>query len=298
MTNVIEIKDLKKHFPATPKNPPVKALDGVSFEVKEGEVFGFLGPNGAGKTTTIRCLMDFIRPTSGSISIFGKDARKDSVLLKSQIGYLPGNVKLHPNWTGHEHVAFVESIRGKSKDAKEIAKKLDLDLGKRFKNLSSGNKQKLGIVLALMSDPKLLVMDEPTLGLDPLLQNTIYQLLDDLKKKGTTIFFSSHNLPEVERVCDRVGIIKEGKMVAVETLKEMEGKRIHQVEVRFADKVKIAELKLEGVENIQELPDGFIFDVAGDINAVIRQLSKHELTDISITHAALEEVFLKFYEKK
>lgn len=296
--NVIEIKELKKYFPATPKNPPVKALDGVSFEVKEGEVFGFLGPNGAGKTTTIRCLMDFIRPTKGTITIFGKDARKDSVELKKKIGYLPGNVKLHPNWSGNEHIAFVESIRGKSKNALEIAKKLDLDLTKKFKNLSSGNKQKLGIVLALMSDPKLLVMDEPTIGLDPLLQNTIYQLLEDLKKKGTTIFFSSHNLPEVERVCDRVGIIKEGKMVAVETLKEMEGKRIHQVEVRFSNPVKAADFKLSGVENIQDLPDGLIFDVSGDINQVLKKLATYNVTDLSITHAALEEVFLKFYEKK
>jgi ABC-2 type transport system ATP-binding protein len=296
--NAIEIKDLKKHFPATPKNPPVKALDGVTFEVKEGEVFGFLGPNGAGKTTTIRCLMDFIRPTSGSVTIFGMDARKDSVKLKEMIGYLPGNVKLHPNWSGHDHVNFVKGIRGNAGRAKELAEKLDLDLSKRFKNLSSGNKQKLGIVLALMSNPKLVVMDEPTVGLDPLLQNTIYTLLEDLKKKGTTIFFSSHNLPEVERVCDRVGIIKEGKMVAVETLKELAGKRIHQVEVRFAKPVKASEFKGAGIENIQELPDGLIFDVTGDINEVVKRLVKFELTDLSITHAALEEVFLKFYEKK
>jgi ABC-2 type transport system ATP-binding protein len=296
--NAIEIKDLKKHFPATPKNPPVKALDGVSFEVKEGEVFGFLGPNGAGKTTTIRCLMDFIRPTAGQISIFGMDARKDSVKIKAMVGYLPGNVKLHPNWSGHEHVNFVEGVRRKKGNATELAKKLDLDLNKKFKNLSSGNKQKLGIVLALMNEPKLLVMDEPTVGLDPLLQNMIYQMLEDLKKKGTTIFFSSHNLPEVERVCDRVGIIKDGKMVTVETLKEMEGKRIHQVEVRFSKPVKATEFKFPGVENIQELPDGLIFDVSGDINQVVKKLSTYEVTDLSITHAALEEVFMKFYEKK
>jgi ABC-2 type transport system ATP-binding protein len=226
------------------------------------------------------------------------DARKDSVKLKEMIGYLPGNVKLHPNWSGHDHVNFVKGIRGNAGRAKELAEKLDLDLSKRFKNLSSGNKQKLGIVLALMSNPKLVVMDEPTVGLDPLLQNTIYTLLEDLKKKGTTIFFSSHNLPEVERVCDRVGIIKEGKMVAVETLKELAGKRIHQVEVRFAKPVKASEFKGAGIENIQELPDGLIFDVTGDINEVVKRLVKFELTDLSITHAALEEVFLKFYEKK
>lgn len=296
--NAIEIKNLKKHFPATPKNPPVTALDGVSFEVKEGEVFGFLGPNGAGKTTTIRCLMDFIRPTSGTVTIFGKDSKKDSVWIKSQIGYLPGNVKLHPNWTGYDHVKFVEGVRGKSKDAEAIAKKLDLNLAKRFKNLSSGNKQKLGIVLALMNSPKLLVMDEPTVGLDPLLQNTIYQLLEDLKKKGTTIFFSSHNLPEVERVCDRVGIIKEGKMVAVETLEALAGKKIHKVEARFVGKVNKSDFDFAGIENLEEIPEGLIFDVTGDLNKVIEKLRKYKLVDLSITHAALEEMFLKFYEKK
>jgi len=291
VANVIEIKNLKKHF------GKVHAVDGVSFEVKAGETFGFLGPNGAGKTTTIRTMMDFIRPTEGNVTIFGKEASLASVELKNKIGYLPGNVRLQPNWTGHEHIRFVEGIRGKKHNATEIAGKLDLDLRKKFKTLSSGNKQKLGIVLALMHSPELLIMDEPTVGLDPLLQNEIYNMLAELKKNGTTIFISSHNLPEVERVCDRIGIIKAGKMVAVETLGQLAGKRLHKMEIRFADKVKASEFTLDGVEVIEELSDGLILSVGGDINPVLARLAKYKLTDLSITHADLEEVFLKFYKK-
>jgi ABC-2 type transport system ATP-binding protein len=288
----IEIKGLKKYF------GKVHAVDGVSFSVEKGETFGFLGPNGAGKTTTIRQMMDFIRPTEGAITLLGLDAHIDSVALKSRIGYLPGNVRLNGNWNGYDHIKFVEGIRGKSPKALEIAQKLDLDLSKKFRTLSSGNKQKLGIVLALMHEPELLIMDEPTVGLDPLLQNEIYNMLEDLKKKGTTIFISSHNLPEVERICSRVGIIKQGKMVTVETLKELAGKRLHRIEVRFADKVKKSEFDFDGVENIEEIPDGLIFSVGGDVNPVLAKLTKHKITDLSITHADLEEVFLKFYEKE
>lgn len=292
MAKAIEINGLVKHF------GKVKAVDGVDFSIEKGETFGFLGPNGAGKTTTIRCIMDFIHPTAGKITILGKDSHLDSVELKGKIGYLPGNVKLHEGWSGKDHIEFVEGIRGKSKIVDDLIQKLDFNPNAKFKNLSSGNKQKLGLILALMNEPEILIMDEPTVGLDPLLQNTIYEILGDLKKKGTTILVSSHNLPEVERICDRVGIIKQGKMVAVETLKELAGKRIHKVEVRFDGKVKLADFKLKGIENMEETPDGLIFDVSGDLNTVVKELAKYKITDLAISHAALEEVFLKFYERK
>lgn len=289
--DAIKIKGLKKNFGRT------QALRGLDFTVAKGEVFGFLGPNGAGKTTTIRCLMDFISPDSGEVKVLGLDAHKDTVALKAKIGYLPGNVRLHGNWTGKEHVAFVESIRGKSDRAQEIADRLELDLSKKFKNLSSGNKQKLGLVLALMHEPELLIMDEPTVGLDPLLQNEIYKLLEELKEKGTTIFFSSHNLPEVEKVCDKVGIIKDGKMVSVETIKGLASKRLHRVEVRFAKKVKKAEFEFDGVEDVVEITDGLAFNVGGDLNPVLKKLATYSVTDLTISHADLEEIFLRFYEK-
>lgn len=292
MANAIVIKDLKKYFGKT------HAVDGVSFEVKKGEAFGFLGPNGAGKTTTIRTMMDFIRPTSGTVTIFGKDSQHDSVDLKEKIGYLPGNVRLNKNWTGFDHIRFVEGIRGGEHNAIELAARLDLNLSKKFKALSSGNKQKLGIVLALMYSPELLIMDEPTVGLDPLLQNEIYLMLEELKKKGTTIFISSHNLPEVERICDRVGIIKQGKIVAVETLRELSKKRLHRVEVRFDEPIKVEDFNFDGVENLEEIPDGLIFSVGGDMNPVLNKLAKYKVADLSVSHADLEEVFLKFYERK
>ena len=293
----IRIDNLKKHFPATLKTKPVKAVDGITFEINKGECFGFLGPNGAGKTTTIRCIMNFLHPSDGKIEILGKDSRKDSVLLKSKIGYLPGNVRLNGAWSGEEHIRFVESIRGKSESARELAKKFDLDLSKKFKNLSSGNKQKLGLVLALMSEPEIIIMDEPTVGLDPLLQSLIYEVLEGLRKKGTTILISSHNLNEVERLCDRVGIIKEGKMVTVEPVAKLEGKRLHKIEVRFDDKFKKSEFDIKGVENIEEISGGFIVTAGGDVNNIIKVIAKHKVTDLEITHASLEEVFLKFYEK-
>ena len=231
MSSVIQIENLEKHFGLT------KAVNGVSFEVKKGESFGFLGPNGAGKTTTIRCLMDFIRPSKGSITIFGLDAHKESVKLKQKIGYLPGNVKLYSKWTGYEHFSFVQDLRGKSKNLDELVQKLNYDPSIKFGNLSSGNKQKLGLILALMNEPELLVMDEPTVGLDPLLQNAIYQIINELKSNGTTVLISSHNLPEVEKICDRAGIIKQGKMVAIEDINDLGQKRLHKVEVRFTGQI-------------------------------------------------------------
>lgn len=290
--NAIEIKNLKKHFGKT------KAVDGISFNVSEGEIFGFLGPNGAGKTTTIRCLMDFIRPTEGEIKVLGMDAHAETVKIKDNIGYLPGNVQLYDKWTGKEHIEFVEGIRGKSENVNELIEMLEFNPKKRFKSLSSGNKQKLGLILALMHQPKILVMDEPTIGLDPLLQNKIYDLLEKYRDMGTTIFFSSHNLPEVERICDKVGIIKEGKLVEVASLKELEGKKLHKVEVRFNDKFDKKDFKFDGVESIEKISDGLIFTVGGNLNPLIEKLATHDLADMKISHATLEEVFLKFYEKK
>ncbi len=293
--NALEIKDLKKYFLATIKNPPVKAVDGITFSVKKGETFGFLGPNGAGKTTTIRCIMNFIHPTKGEIKVFGKDSIKDSVFLKSKIGYLSGNVRLNNKWTGKEHIEYIESIRGKSENARELSNKFELDINKKFKNLSSGNKQKLGLVLSLMSKPEILIMDEPTVGLDPLLQTLIYEVLEDLKKLGTTIIISSHNLNEVERLCDRVGIIKQGKMVAVEPVSKLGGKRLHKVVVQFTGEFKPSDFKINGVEKVEEIPRGLILTVGGDLNSIVKKISTYKFNDIEITHASLEEIFLKYY---
>jgi len=218
--SVIKVNSLKKYFGKT------KAIDDISFNVEKGEIFGFLGPNGAGKTTTIRTMMDFIRPTGGEIKILGLDAQKDTVELKKKIGYLSGELRLYKKWTGQDHINFVKNLHGDGDIAENIAKRFGFDPSLKVKSLSSGNRQKLAIVMAFMSKPEVLIMDEPTNALDPLLQNEMYELIEEVAEKGTTVFMSSHNLSEVDRVCSRVGIIKEGKMVTTESkYKKPKGKK-------------------------------------------------------------------------
>ena len=287
--SVIQVSNLKKYFGR------VRAVDDISFEVQKGEVFGFLGPNGAGKTTTIKCLMDFLRPSAGEIKILGLDAKKNSTAIKDKVGFLSGDVRLYDSWTGKDHILFLEKIRGRKSIARDLVEKLSLDPKIKFKALSSGNKQKLGLVLALMFEPELMIMDEPTLGLDPLLQNTIYEILEDLQKKGSTIFMSSHNLAEVDRICDRVGIIKDGKLVATESITSLKEKRMHIVKVYFNTPFNREDFNIEGVEIQQELPDGLIIGVRGDINPLINKLAQYNLKELEISHASLEEIFLEFY---
>jgi len=291
MNNIIEIKGFKKYF------GKLHAVDGIDLEVKKGEIFGFLGPNGAGKSTTIRCLMGFNKLTDGSISVFGHDMSKDPNTAKKQIGYLPGNVKLYDSWTGWDHIRFFENVRGKSSNLENLIDRFDFNPSLKFRHLSSGNKQKLGLILALMHEPKLLVMDEPTVGLDPLLQNEIYKVLMEMRDSGTTIFISSHNLPEVERLCDRVAIIKEGKLVAVENIKALGDKKLHKIEVRFGNKFDVSEFAINGVEKVEEISEGLLITVGGDLNPVLHALAKHKIIDLEITHASLEDVFMKFYER-
>jgi len=287
--SAIEVANLKKYFGKT------HAVDDISFEVQKGEIFGFLGPNGTGKTTTIRCLLDFLRADVGQIKIFDLDSRKNSTEIKKRIGYLSGDVRLYDGWTAKDHVLFLENLRGRQSIARDLVKKLNLAPNIKFKSLSSGNKQKLGLVLALMFEPELLIMDEPTLGLDPLLQNTIYEILQNLRGQGTTIFMSSHNLAEVDRICDRVGIIKDGKLVATESIQSLKEKRMYLVEIHFAGQFNKLDFNLENVEIRQELADGLILGVKGDLNFLIRILSRYQLKELEISRASLEEIFLEFY---
>jgi len=287
---ILKIKNLKKHF------GKVKAVDGISFEVEKGEIFGFLGPNGAGKTTTIRVMMDFIRPTSGKIEILGKDAQDDSVFLKSKIGYLSDTSRFYDHWSVKAHLDFQESLRGRSKNLDELLKKFGLNAKLRFASLSSGNKRKLAIILALMNEPEILILDEPTSSLDPLLQNAFHSYLNDFAKTGGTVFMSSHNLSEVEKICDRVGIIKDGKMVAVERISEM--KLMKMYDVRFhaegIDTKKLIDKNTELISNVEGL---VILKVKGDINPLVAKLASIKVKDLEIMHAGLEDIFMEFYEK-
>jgi ABC-2 type transport system ATP-binding protein len=287
----IEIKNLKKSF------GKIKAVDEASLDVKRGEIFGFLGPNGAGKTTTIRCLMDFITPDQGTIKILDLDIRKNSIEARDKIGYLASGPRLYDNWTGWDHINLIKRIRGYSERETELIKDLEYNPELKVATLSTGNKQKLALILALITDPDILIMDEPTLGLDPILQNKIYEILEDLKDEGKTIFMSSHNLHEVEKVCDRTGIIKKGKIVAVEDIDQIKTKHLYTVRVDFRKGFKKERLtKLKNVQIEKEHDHRLILQVKGDVNPLINEISKQKIKDIEIEHADLEQIFLEFYK--
>jgi len=287
--NVIEVENLKKYFGKT------KAVDGISFEVKKGEIFGFLGPNGAGKTTAIRCMMDFIKPTSGSIKILDRDAQKDSVFLKEKIGYLSGTVRLYDRWTGKEHIDFIKELNGKNNIANDLIKRLDFDANVRAKSLSSGNKQKLGIIMALLCNPEVLILDEPTMALDPIMQHEVYHIIKEQSEKGTTIFMSSHNLAEVQKICHRIGIIKNGKMAAMEDIATLRQKSMYTMNINFENQVDSDDFKLDGVEIIKALPNEITLGIKGDLNPIIKKISNYKIKDLDIEPASLEEIFLEYY---
>lgn len=288
----LEVKNLRKQFGKT------VAVDDVSFKVEKGEIFGFLGPNGAGKTTTIRCIMDFIRPTSGKIFVMGKDAQGESVAVKRHVGYLSGTVRMFGKWTVKDHITFAQKLHRKPDIASELCQRLFLDSALQFHHLSSGNKQKLGIVLAFMFQPDVLVLDEPTNALDPLLQNEVYELLHDATKQGSTVFMSSHNLSEVDRTCTRVGIIRAGKMVATESIQSLKDKRMHIIHATFVKPVDPKTLRFDGAQIVQAHPDSVSLNVKGDLNGVVRALAKCDLRDLRIDHAPLEDIFMEFYNTK
>lgn len=287
----IEIKNLKKHFGRT------RAVDGINLSVEKGEIFGFLGPNGAGKTTTIRCMLDFIRPTDGEIKILGLDPKINGVELRSKMSFLPGGARLYDQWTGDDHISFIHSFGGDRSVSNKLVKNLDLDTGKKFKNLSSGNKQKLSLILALMKRPEILILDEPTNALDPLLQNQVHETLREFQKDGMTIFMSSHNLTEVDQICSRVAIIKAGKIVSEESIKGLKEKRMHSVSVVFDQKISKDSFKLSGIKRIEEIDSSLIISFLGDIDPLVKELSKYKIKEIEITGASLEEIFLEFYQK-
>ena len=214
----------------------------LTFDVRPGEIFGYLGPNGAGKTTTIRALLDLIRPTSGHAALFGMDSHRDAVAIHRRLGYLPGELKLYEGLTGAEYLRYLGSLRGGVPRGRveALAERLDLDLGQRIRSLSHGNKQKVGLMQALMHEPELLVLDEPTQGLDPLIQREFSALMNETRERGRAVFLSSHVLPEVDRVCDRVAIIREGRLVAVEDIGDLKAKALRTLDIHFEHPAPVA----------------------------------------------------------
>lgn len=288
-TQAIEISGLTKKFGQH------TAVEDISFSVNKGEIFGFLGPNGAGKTTTIRCLMNFLEPNSGQIQVLGHDAQRESVAVKREIGYIASDNHLVDRWTAREHVEYVQNLRGGSGDYKGLLEQFSLDLDRRVKVLSTGNRQKLNIILGLIGTPKVLVLDEPTQGLDPLFQNEVYRVLEDFRASGGTVFISSHNLAEVQRICERVAIIRKGKLVAVESLESLREKTKHIVTVRSKKTIPKSALANEQIDVRSHTKNEVSFLVQGDLNPIIKMLSKYPLTDVEISHASLEEIFLEMY---
>ncbi|NCS32178.1 ABC transporter ATP-binding protein [bacterium] len=287
---VIKVANLVKKF------GHVTAVNDISFTVDKGEIVGFLGPNGAGKTTTIRTIMGFLNPTQGEVVVFD-DTHTPSHELRDKIGFLSGEIHLYEDWSVREHLELIAHIRNISTSyARELSHRFTLDTKRKVKQLSSGNKQKLAITMALMHRPELVILDEPTNGLDPLLQNSLYELLHELAQEGTTIFMSSHNLSEVERVCDRVIIIKQGKIVANEHVGEIAEKRMYKIDVSFDQKPSSEIFNLDTIEVISETETGFLLRVSGNVQPALNLLSKQLIADIQISHANLEEVFLEYYK--
>jgi len=292
--NIIEIKNLTKSY------GNARGITDVSFNVEEGEIFGFIGPNGAGKSTTIRTLLSLIYPTSGSATIFGKDCVKFGPEIKKQIGYLPSEVFYYDKMKVKDLLKYSASFYKKdcSKRIEELAKTMDLNLNKKIDDLSFGNKKKVGIVQGLLHEPKLIILDEPTSGLDPLMQQKFFDLLKEENKKGTTILFSSHILSEVEKLCHRVAIIKEGRLIKLEkisTLKENKHKKFKIETTTYIDKDYFnipGVTKLETKDNITS----FIF--RGNINSITKKLSAIEMTNLWIEEPDLEEIFMHYYQKE
>lgn len=289
---VIHIDGLTKHY------GNVQALNDLNLDVYQGEIFGYLGPNGAGKTTTIRLLLDLIRPTAGHATILGMDVQRDSVALHRHIGNLPGELGLWEQMTGWELVRYLGELRGgiDEKYVSELAERLDMDMNRRVRDCSSGMKRKIGLIQALMHKPQVLILDEPTNGLDPLVQQTFYQLMREVTAEGRTVFLSSHNLREVEMICDRVGILNKGRLQAVERISALKQVRFRWMTLKVANGADPSAFeRLEGVSDVSRENDSIRFRVTGELDPVIKLAAQYHVIDLTYEEPSLEEIFLEYY---
>jgi ABC-2 type transport system ATP-binding protein len=292
--NAIEIKNLTKYYGKS------RGVIDVNLEVKEGEIFGFIGPNGAGKSTTIRTLLAFIYPTKGSASIFGKDCVKDSAIIKMDVGYLPSEVNYYDDMKVRDLLFYSAKFYKKdcTKRINELCDIFELDLNRKIEALSYGNRKKVAVIQALLHEPKLLILDEPTGGLDPLMQNKFFEVLEQENRKGTTIFFSSHILSEVQRICDRVAIIKEGRILKVEQIDTLRATRYKRIMIEFRNADEGNKFDMPGITKIEKKNNHVEFLYAGDINTILCKLAQMNILNLLIEEPSLEEIFIHYYENR
>jgi ABC-2 type transport system ATP-binding protein len=294
MPPAITLNNLTKYYGST------RGVEELSLEVNEGEIFGFLGPNGAGKSTTISTILDFIRPTSGRATVLGLDSRRDSVAIHRQVGYLAGEPAMYDRMTGRELLGYLASLRGIDATAEiaTLADTLDLDLDRKIRSYSSGNRQKVGLVQAFMHRPRLLILDEPTNGLDPIVQHDFYAMLEEVKADGRTVFLSSHILPEVERIADRAAIIRRGRLMVVAEIEQLKQRAQRRISLTFADPVHPAVfLSIESVQTVEQEDRALIVTFTGSVDPVIKTASRHEVETVVSHEGDLESAFLAYYRE-
>jgi ABC-2 type transport system ATP-binding protein len=287
----IKLEKVHKHY------GKIHALRGLNLEVMQGEVFGFLGPNGAGKTTTIRCMLDLIRPNSGKIEVFGFDPQREPLAVKEKVGYLPGDLKIEGDFSPRDFFKHIRKLRNNRQEWKEIidlADRLDLNLDNKIKTLSQGNKQKVGLIQCFISKVPLLLLDEPTLGLDPLMKQEVLNIIREQREKGTTVFFSSHILSEVQKVANRVGIIRKGSLVEIANTEDLIGRSLTRALIQFDQEVPRSEL--ENVSNVEILRvndnnRAYTLEVKGEMSELIKTLGNYPVLDLEITKPSLCTLF-------
>jgi beta-exotoxin I transport system ATP-binding protein len=292
---VVEVHHFTKRYGSA------RGVEELDFEVEAGEIFGFLGPNGAGKSTTIRTMLDFQRPTEGTIRVLGLDSRRDSIEIHRRTGYLPGDLQLFPKLTGRDHVETFAKVRGgvaaMATRIDELVDRFDIELDRQVRELSKGNRQKLGLLLTFMHAPELLVLDEPTSGLDPLMQDQFLQLLQETAAEGRTVFLSSHSLDEVQRVATSVALIREGRLVVTDTIANLQRQAPMRVAFEFADPVDAdAFRRLPGVQTVDVDGNRVALAVTGSLDAVVKEAARYETMSLTARPPDLEDLFLGFYE--
>lgn len=284
-----EIMDLKKYYGKQ------MGVDNVSFNVKEGEIVGFIGPNGAGKTTTIKSIVGLLKPNGGSIAMFNEDVVNHGTAVRHELGYSGSEASFFPTLTVMENLKFVADTKGVSYDKiNSLATRLELNLTRKAKDLSLGNKKKMMIVMALLSSPKLIVLDEPTVGLDPLVKQAFFEIIEEEKRRGAAILISSHQLTDIQRLCDRVAIIKNGKIVSIEEMSQLKTKRLKHIVIETS--YSVPQVTLSGVSNLKIEGKLIKFNYNGEMQKLVKYLNSIDVTNVEITDAGLEEMFLRFYE--